>query len=491
MTGQDGDCCRGEDSGSSAANAELRGHFVRSVSRLFVRGILLSSLLIFVMGGASQLRAQSLRILTADLAGMRELADTVPTGDPMARAAEMIADAARAADAEVLVVNGVVSRPSAQRLAVALKAPWQLVLHAAFADGISNRASGVGVAVISRRPAFAARSAEWRAAGQVEVPGGFAFAGFRSGSNTLCLYVADFPGGDVPAQDALSSRKRELAAQYLLHHIHWIQGTFTNQSAGFAVLADLGLDAGGGLESAGRAMQQAGFGAWLAPRGADGNPSSQSIVLARNAALLAVPKVMPASDGASRLCVYDLGRQVRPSAAPSGVASAKNNASTAVSSSLIWIWLGVLAGLTVITLGIRFALRHRPVPAIFKAPDAVVIDVGESSSHGGSPFATPAADAGAHARAGLFEQIRSLLGERLVSWLAAQRGRLLVSHAHGTKQVAELEERLSRIQGHFEEQMRGRDQRIVELEREIQAREEMIRRLLLARTGQADARPPE
>lgn len=437
--------------------------------------------------GTGRSHGQSLRVLNVDLASTSAPveADTIETAP---RVVEMIADAARAAEAEVLVVSGVPTRAGAQRLSAALRAPWQLVSHIAFADGGSNRVAGTGTAIVARRTAFAARAAEWRAAGQVEVPGGFAFAGFRSGSNTFCLYVADFPGGDGPAQDPLSARKRELAAQYLLHHAHWIQGTLTNQSVAFAVLADLGLDAGGGFESAGRALQQAGFGAWLAPKGADGNAPAYSVVLARQAVLLSAPRLMPAADGASRLCVYDLGRAARPSPAPAGVAAGRSGARSAASSSLIWIWLGVLAGVTVITLGIRFALRHRPVPELFKPPEPVVIDVSDPAA-GGSPFAAGGGEA--QLRAGFFEQVRSLLGEKLVSWLAAQRGRLLASHDQGTRQVAELEERLSRIQGHFEEQMKGRDQRIVELEREIQAREEMIRRLLLARTGQADLRPPE
>lgn len=89
----------------------------------------------------------------------------------------------------------------------------------------------------------------------------------------------------------------------------------------------------------------------------------------------------------------------------------------------------------------------------------------------------------AHDRAGLLQRMHALFRDRLVTWLSAQRGKLLASHDSGVQQVLELEERLQHIQGNFQEQLRSRDQRITELEQEIQAKEKLIRKLLLARVN--------
>ncbi len=67
-----------------------------------------------------------------------------------------------------------------------------------------------------------------------------------------------------------------------------------------------------------------------------------------------------------------------------------------------------------------------------------------------------------------------LLRERLVRWLAAERSQLLSSHHAGAEQVLELEERLTRIQNQFETRLRARDQRVVELEAELVAKEKML-----------------
>jgi len=55
--------------------------------------------------------------------------------------------------------------------------------------------------------------------------------------------------------------------------------------------------------------------------------------------------------------------------------------------------------------------------------------------------------------------------------------------------VLELEERLQKIQGQFQERLQTREQRIAELEREILAREKVIRDLLRAQVRIANESP--
>jgi TolA-binding protein len=70
------------------------------------------------------------------------------------------------------------------------------------------------------------------------------------------------------------------------------------------------------------------------------------------------------------------------------------------------------------------------------------------------------------------------LRERLVAWLSFQRSTLLSSHELGTKQVLELESRLTQVQGQFKERLRNQEERIAELQQEIQGKEKIIRDLL-------------
>lgn len=437
----------------------------------------------------AQSREQSLHILSLRAPEWDSASGDPVPADALARGLSRLTEALRGADGDFAVIHGLPGRTHAQQLAASLPAPWQLTLHASLPGGGTNRTQPGTVTILSRRPAFVARSAEWRPAGQVDVPGGFAFAGFRSGTNVFCLYVADFPGDVASVTNepagSLPLRRRELAAQYLLHHVHWLQGTLTNHSFAVAVLADIGLGAGGGLETAGRALQQAGFGAWLAPQsGGEGSlPTPASVILARQTVLRRAPSLLASTAGEFAACRFELGSPWRPANAGAGSVDGSGPATP----SWVWIWAGVLSGVCVVTLALWLLVRRGAPAADLFRPRDEVIDLHDAGA-GGSPFASATGGA-AEARAGLLDHIRSLLGERLIAWLAAQRGRLLVSQDRGTRQVADLESRLTRIQGHFEEQMKNRDQRILELEREIEAREALIRRLLLARAGETEGKP--
>jgi hypothetical protein len=79
------------------------------------------------------------------------------------------------------------------------------------------------------------------------------------------------------------------------------------------------------------------------------------------------------------------------------------------------------------------------------------------------------------ARAGLMPHLSRLMREKLFVWLSSQRSQLLDSHESGTKQVLSLEERLERIQGQFQQRLIAQEERIAELEKEVQAKEKVIR----------------
>lgn len=458
-----------------------------------------------------RLEAQPLRIAAVSVDGFDAASTDVARW-------ERFAGVLRSADADLIAIEGIPQRAQAANLVSLLKpASYQLAVFGAFTNGNGN-VSGPGTfTILSRRQSFGARSAEWRATGQVELPGGFAFAGFRSGTNAFCFYLANLPGDGLGAlhatTDPQAGRKRELAAQYLVHHVQWLGATLSNHLTSFCVVSDLVTEPRANrIENAGRILQQAGFGAWMTPATPESDEDVPfTALLARGASLRAAPVIVPQDLFRRPVCVYELN----PGGA-SGVFTAGTSGSTVSSevptAAVLWIWAGVIVGVCALT-GVVWWLVQRGSPSavVFQSDSTsqLVLEVDEvSSSTTTSGEASLGAEAGrwrtratdadpqagettAQIRAGFLQPLQSLVRDRLVAWLAAQRGRLVASHQEGTEQVLELEERLQRVQGHFEEQIQNRDQRITELEREVQAKEALIRKLLLARANPSNQSPAE
>jgi len=89
-----------------------------------------------------------------------------------------------------------------------------------------------------------------------------------------------------------------------------------------------------------------------------------------------------------------------------------------------------------------------------------------------------------NARVRVMPQLKSLMHDQVVSWLARQRGALLESHERGTQQVLELQQKLERIKQQFQERMITQQQRISELDLALRSKEKIILDLLRNR-------PPE
>ena len=478
-----------------------------------IRHLIVSISLALLCAFSSGAHAQPIRILTAQADGLDVTSGELPPTDAQAGRLAQIADALRPADADLVVIDGIPNRSHALKLAALFRPTiYQLAVFSTFPNTNANRPAPVSTTILSKRQPFGARSAEWRATGQIELPGGFAFAGFRSGTNAFCFYAADLPGDGVSslnaAGDPLASRKRELAAQYLAHHIQWLGSTLSNQFTAFCVIGDLVTDPKNGhLENAGRTLQQSGFGAWLAPTGSEPGsptPSPYTALLARNASLQSAPTVLAQRTLRQPVCVYEISPGGRPGTIAAGSLGGKNQKSARAPGLMVLsIWVGIILSVCAVTVGIWWTLRRgNPGSSVFRPAESsqLILDVDEAPPGPvgeTGPLRVEAEMSQARAldaeqrveethadvRAGLLQRMPALLRDHLVAWLAAQRGKLLASHDSGVHQVLELEERLQRIQGGFQEQLRSRDQRITELEQEIQAKEKLIRKLLLARVN--------
>jgi hypothetical protein len=189
-----------------------------------------------------------------------------------------------------------------------------------------------------------------------------------------------------------------------------------------------------------------------------------------------------------------------------------------VSPNARWPWLRerwfapvLAAGGAVLMAAVFFfahATRRRPAPlAVTPRPgDAVFVEVGPgggNAEHAESfpgeqavvseattstdnahnahraLWRTPRVDFGnqEHAdpvRAGLLAHLRRLMREKLFAWLSHQRNHLIDSHETGTRQVLGLEERLEKIREQFQDRLISQEERIAELDRELQSRERII-----------------
>jgi hypothetical protein len=91
-------------------------------------------------------------------------------------------------------------------------------------------------------------------------------------------------------------------------------------------------------------------------------------------------------------------------------------------------------------------------------------------------------------RAGLIPLLRRLMREKLFLWLSHQRRQLIDSHETGTAQVLGLEERLERIKDRFQDRLVAQEERIAELDKELQAKERIINESLKPASNQESQR---
>lgn len=106
-----------------------------------------------------------------------------------------------------------------------------------------------------------------------------------------------------------------------------------------------------------------------------------------------------------------------------------------------------------------------------------------SSVRLGTPESGPSKDV----RAGLVPHLRQLMREKLFLWLSNQRSQLIDSHETGTAQVLGLEERLGKIRDQFQDRMIAQEQRIAEMDRELQEKEKLLNESRKAKPQNGDS----
>jgi hypothetical protein len=506
--------------------------------RALAAALLVSGLLLF--GGAAAHSAPSIRVATCEVDGFPPPTPDAPASEEETKQLRMLAGNLKPLDAEIVVLHGLPDRQVAKRLSGMLKpGGYHVAFHGAFRqNGAGSPFIGPSISILTRRQPFAGRAMEWKATSQIDWPGGFAFVGLSQDTNAICIYVAHLPGEPASLSDRenpLLARRRDLAAQYLVHHANWMSAALSNQLVSVLVTGDFIADARGGrAEGAVRILQQAGFkmarpnSSAKAPAREDdgGEPPQLTALLARNAELISTAQITskraPFPHG---LAAYEVA-PMPTAGAPVPLAPRPAPAQViALDSRIVWLWVGGIAALCVASLfSVWLIGRTFSAAGILarRGSSSLVLDVGpfrgQSDSvslppHGGESYSASTPDASGsqatlwQARAvqaeqrakrvtelfgrGLRPQLNRLLGERLIAWLSFQRSALLQSHELGTRQVLELESRLHQVQGQFQERLRSREDRIADLERDIQTKERIIRDLLRAQARLASERAGE
>src|SRR5439155_11699717 len=85
-------------------------------------------------------------------------------------------------------------------------------------------------------------------------------------------------------------------------------------------------------------------------------------------------------------------------------------------------------------------------------------------------------------REGLVAHLAHLMKDWLFRSVASQRAHLLLTQQAGASQVADLEQRLAKIQSQMQNRFGAYERRIAELEKEVMAKEQINRELLQAKT---------
>lgn len=120
-------------------------------------------------------------------------------------------------------------------------------------------------------------------------------------------------------------------------------------------------------------------------------------------------------------------------------------------------------------------------------PEATVLR--ESSTATGQtdrvPWEDPAVRSGrGTSNARMTPQLRQLMREVVVAWLARQRTQLLESHERGTEQVLELHSQVERIKEQFQSRLRSQQQRIAELDTALRSKDKLILDLVRAKRSE-------
>lgn len=148
----------------------------------------------------------------------------VASPDAEAAKAASVAEVLKGLNPDILVIQEVRDMKACESIVNALKpSKYHVTICSQFKEGFGGVVGLQQVAILSKSPAVAAWSENWKSFGVAEPPRGFAFAAFRFGTNDVGVYgvhlKSNLTRGDVERGRQLNILKRELAAEQILAHL--------------------------------------------------------------------------------------------------------------------------------------------------------------------------------------------------------------------------------------------------------------------------------
>ena len=426
-------------------------------------------------------------------------------------------------NADVIALQEIRDRQTCERLARMLgPARYEVAVCSAFADDSGRPLPQV--AILSRKPVTAAWAERWKGDGAITPPGGFAFALIHRGAGDVGFFTVNLKNNatndDLERDAQLNILNREVSAAQLVRQAAALGTKLPERPSAVVMAGSFNTNPDEPefvSENTLRVLEGAGFRNLfrVAPREnritwrGDGRYSDATAdyVFARNAGFLAGPRIID-SELSGHFPVV-CAAVVRPTAL-AGKTSATPQAaargpmiSMALFVALLlfsWWWaLGRKQFYSAASAALVAADGSENLLGFPEGNTALADSRGTVDDFDMEDRRLPArariqslqervADAERRAkraaevvRSGLVPHLADLMKDKLFRGVASQRAQLLRSQHSGASQVAELEQRLARIQLQVQNRFSAYERRIAELEREVAAKEQVNRELLNAK----------
>ena len=477
--------------------------------------------LLFLLG-VSRIHAEPLRVTTWNL----NFSPQAPVSEADEKRLANIASVLNSLKADVILLQEVPDRQACERLAALLKpSHYQTATCSAFTD-LSGRHLPQ-VAVLTRKPVAAAWTEPWQPEGLIAPPGGLAFAAIRHDTGLVIVYSVQLKNNatsdDFERDTQFNILKRELSAAQLIQHAGSIEARLTSLAAAIIIAGSLNTNPEESQfvsENTLRLLEQAGFknafgGGPLKNRvtrhgGGRYANATLDYLFAKRANFLGNPTILASELSGHLPVTCDL--------------VVKSAGSVPETPSVIPLMIHrmptlTLAALLLVSIGWWFASRKKffssaPVAdsnprgllsspaegknllADLKFPEEKVTTVSsleldtapspaqsqiQSLKRRALAAEQRAARATELVRKGLIPHLARLMKDTLFYGVASQRAHLLKMQQAGAAQVAELEQRLVKIQSQLQGRLTAYERRIAELEKEVSNKDQANRELLAAR----------